>query len=1273
MAELQLLSNGSYHLMVTESGHGTSFWEGLAVTRWCADATLDLCGTRLHVRGDAAPGRGLKGTAGHDFRDGRSSVWAHDETLETRSEFAVSLDEPVELRRVVFTNISTRRLTLSATSYAEIVLSPPATDSAHPAFSKLFIETEFYRPLQAIIATRRPSAPADPTPWFFHTALVGGAAAGTMTFETDRMRFIGRGRDAGNPQALEDGASLSGTVGPVLDAVAAIRVPFVLEAGGSITIDWLTGVATTREACVALVQKVRKAQAARQILQQAGAYRRALLRRLGAHDADAVLYQRMAVSVAYGTAGLRANADVIEKNRRGQSGLWGFGISGDVPVVLLALTGPKLTIAIQQMVRAHAYWAAFGLRSELAVLCTPSTSTDDEPRLFDRARQEVDAGPGAALIGKPGGIFVLDGTTLDEGDRILLQSVARIVSTDANELSAPLALHFTDATPGPGYEPEQAPALAVANHPLPDNLFAFNGYGGFTPDGREYVITTSATRMTPAPWVNVIANPDFGTVVSESGSATTWSENAHEFRLTPWSNDPVSDPNTEALYIRDNVSGRAWSPTLLPRPGAGAYTIHHGFGYSLFKHTEDDIESELRIYVAIDSPVKFSVLRLRNQSDRPRQLAVTGYVDWVLGDERAKTKMHVVTEVDAQTGALFARNAYNTDFEGRTAFFDVHTDGVNSTTEVCGDRADFFGTAGSLAAPAALSQAHLSGRVGAALDPCAVLRVGVDLAPGQTHVLVFKLGAGKTADEARDLVSRWRRPRAADEALDAVNAFWHHTLGAVQVQTPDPTLNVLANGWLLYQVIASRLWGRTGFYQSSGAFGFRDQLQDVMTLVHAAPVLVREHLLRTASRQFIEGDAQHWWHPPSGKGVRTRCADDFLWLPLTICRYVETTGDTGVLDETCAFLQSRPLKKGEMSNYERPDVSDEVASLYEHGVRAIRRGLTQGVHGLPLMGSCDWNDGMNLVGAGGRGESVWMGFFLYEVLTRFAPLARAHGELDFAELCEHQARELRSRIEASAWDGAWYQRAWFDDGSVLGSTTNAECQIDSIAQSWSVLSGAAPAERAQRAMSSLDERLVHRDTKLVQLLDPPFNTSTPSPGYIQGYVPGVRENGGQYTHAAVWAAMAFAALGDAKRAWELFALLNPLNHTADVAAVTTYKVEPYVLAGDVYTNPAHVGRGGWAWYTGSAGWMFQLISESLLGLQRCGNQLRMRPLLPPHWMTFDMQYRFGASRYDITCRCAEAATTTSVVLDGAEIDGGSFTLVDDGQVHLVIVNLPQSN
>lgn len=1274
MPEIQLLSNGTYQVMVTAAGGGYSRWQGLALVRWREDATLDPWGTFCYLRDDTGeaiwsttlqPSRQPPDDYAHDFTANRATFRRLDQGIEAHTEITVPLDADVELRRLIVTNHSEQKRTLSATSYAEIVLAPAATDSAHPAFSKLFIQTEIDPELQAILATRRPSTPDDPTPWLFHLAKIRAGDASPVSYETDRKRFIGRGRSDVDPLALDSAAPLSGSAGPVLDAVAAIRVPFVLDPGASVTIDWLTGIAATREACVTLARTVCEERVSASILEQAGAYHATTLQALQASDADALIYTRMAAAILYIDSALRADANVIAQNRRGQSDLWKFGISGDVAIVLLRLTDPDRLDLVRQLVQAHAYWKAHGVASELAILCAPSPGR--EPTLISQVRASAGSSGGAALLDKPGGIFVLDRAALDTGDRTLLQSVARVVVNDTAGTLAEQVMRrgATTVVANPDMPRRTTPAAVLDSATRDDAPLK----SGFTPDAREYVITASTAQMTPAPWVNVIANPDFGTVVSESGSATTWSENAHEFRLTPWSNDPVGDANTEAFYIRDEASGHCWSPTLLPTPGAGTYVTRHGFGYSVFEHVEDEIESELSIHVAIDAPVKFSVLTLRNRSRHDRRLSVTGYLDWVLGDERTKTLMHVVTELDQATGALFARNAYNTDFAERTAFFAVEAGDPDHTVEACADRGDFLGVGGCLAAPAARSGKPLSGRVGAALDPCAALRVAFDLAPGQERVVIFRLGAGQTTSEAREQVNASRGDAAAQETLEAVHAYWRQTLGAVQVQTPDRALNALANGWLLYQAITSRLWGRTGFYQSSGAFGFRDQLQDVMALVHAAPALVREHLLRAAARQFVEGDAQHWWHPPTGKGVRTRCADDFLWLPLTICRYVETTGDASVLDESCPFLESRALHAGEASNYENPGQSAQAASLYEHGVRAIRHALSSyGRHGLPLMGSCDWNDGMNLVGANGQGESVWMAFFLITVLKRFAPLARGHSDAAFANLCEQEAQQLGERVNACGWDGAWYRRAWFDDGTVLGSAENSECRIDSIAQSWAVLSGAAPPERAQAAMDALDRQLVQRDTRLIQLLAPPFDTSTPSPGYIQGYVPGVRENGGQYTHAAVWAVMAFAALGNAERAWELLTFLNPLRHAENAAAVANYQVEPYVVAGDVYAFAPHAGRGGWTWYTGSAGWMYQLITESLLGLRRRGNELTVRPLLPKDWTSFDLQYRFGATSYEIACHAGQSAVS-STALDGAEVPDGTFTLIDDGESHSIVVTV----
>jgi cellobiose phosphorylase len=803
-------------------------------------------------------------------------------------------------------------------------------------------------------------------------------------------------------------------------------------------------------------------------------------------------------------------------------------------------------------------------------------------------------------------------------------------------------------------------------------LLLDNGLGGFSADGREYVITVAPGRATPAPWSNVLANPHFGSVISESGRAYTWSENAHEFRLTPWSNDAVCDGSGEAFYLRDEESGQVWSPTPLPCPGANSYVCRHGFGYSVFEYSENGIYSELCIFVAADAAIKFSILKVRNDSTQTRTLSATGFVEWALGDLRSKTGQHITTEIDPNSGALCARNPYSTEFPNGIAFFDVD----DTPHTFTGDRREFLGRNGSQRNPAALNRLRLSGKVGAAMDPCAAIQIPFELSPGQEREIVFRLGIGSDAASVASFIQKYRSTTIAHLELESVKKYWRHTLDAVQIETPDIALNMLANGWLVYQVIACRLWARSGYYQSGGAFGFRDQLQDAMALIHTEPYRLREQILLCASRQFVEGDVQHWWHPPGGRGVRTRCSDDYLWLPLATCRYVISTGDTGVLNESIQFLQGRAVNAGDESYYDLPGRADEVASLYQHCVRAIRH-VRFGEHGLPLIGSGDWNDGMNLVGIEGRGESIWLGFFLCEVLSQFTKVASLQGDVTFAEYCAQQQTELRKNIETHGWDGEWYRRAYFDDGSVLGSAANTDCQIDSISQSWSVLSnrralekGSDERARSRLAMDAVYERLVRRDDAIVQLLDPPFDQSSLNPGYIKGYVPGVRENGGQYTHAAIWTAMAFAELGDSARAWELLRMINPVMHGLTAESIETYKVEPYVIAADVYAVAPHTGRGGWTWYTGSAGWMYRLIIESLLGLRLEVDKLYIAPCLPTEWAGFTIQYRFRETLYSIdVAQTASAPLGIKVSVDGQAREEAAVVLINDQHAHSISVTI----
>jgi cellobiose phosphorylase len=1286
--EVQLLSNGNYHVMVTNAGGGYSRWKDLAVTRWREDATRDNWGTFCYIR-DAKSGAFWSNT--HQptleradayealFSEGRAEFRRRDRGYETHTEIVVSPEDDIELRRVRITNRARVRRTIDVTSYAEVVLASPAADALQPAFSNLFVQTEIIRERQAILCTRRPRSLAEQAPWMFHLMTVRGTEAGEISYETDRMRFIGRGRTAASPQAMSGAAALSGNSGSVLDPIVAIRHRITLDPEQEATIDMVSGLGATRDAALGLAGKYQDRHLADRVFELAWTHSQVVLRQINATEADAQLYGRLAGSVIYANSSLRADAGVLGKNRRGQSGLWGYAISGDLPIVLLQVGDAANIDLVRQVVQAHAYWRLKGLPVDLVIW-------NEDHAGYRQLLQEqitglIAAGAEAQIVDRPGGIFVRRAEQISDEDRILFQSVARAIVTDSRGALAEQIngrgfvekrVSRAEPTERRGFVEKRASRLVQSRISRPDppvavesprlDLVLGNGLGGFAPDGREYVITTTHAQVTPAPWVNVLANAHFGTVVSENGVAYTWSENAHEFRLTPWGDDPVSDASGEAFYLRDRESGYFWSPTPLPSRGAAPYVSRHGFGYSGFEHAEDGISSELTVYVALDAAVKFSVLKMKNTSGRARRLSATGYVEWVLGDLRSKTAMHVITEIDPASGALHARNAYNTEFADRIAFFDV--DGTPRTFS--GDRAEFIGRNGTLANPAAMARPQLSNRTGAALDPCAAIEVAFELADGEERELIFRLGAGRNLDDARELVQRSRGPAAARDALEKVRQYWRHTLDAVRVETPDLSLNVLTNGWLLYQVLACRLWGRSGYYQSGGAFGFRDQLQDVMALVHAEPGLVREHLLRCAAHQFREGDVQHWWHPVSDRGVRTNCSDDFLWLPLAMCRYVSSTGDTGVLDESIPFLQGRAVNPEEDSYYDLPGRSEESAGLYEHGVRAVLRGLRFGERGLPLMGSGDWNDGMNQVGIQGKGESIWLGFFLYEVLTRFAELAGMRGDTPFAERCRREAAQLQLNIERNGWDGNWYRRAYFDDGTPLGSAQNAECQIDSIAQSWSVLSGAGDAGHSRMAMEAVDKRLVRRDHSLIQLLDPPFDKSALNPGYIKGYVPGVRENGGQYTHAAVWTAMAFAALGDSARAWELFEMINPVNHANSEAAIATYKVEPYVVAADVYAVAPHIGRGGWTWYTGSAGWMYRLIVESLLGLKRDGDKLRFAPCLPADWETFRLHYRFRETSYHISVfQHHDENNTISVTVDGVAQQDEIIPLVDDRKEHAV--------
>jgi cyclic beta-1,2-glucan synthetase len=1278
--EIQLLSNGNYQVMITNSGGGYSRWKDIAITRWREDGTMDDRGIFCYIK-DTKSGNFWSNTYqptlqppknyGVIFSQGHIEFRRNDFGIDTKTEIVISPEEDTELRRIRIANRTQSVRVLEITSYAEIVMASQASDEAHPAFSNLFVQTEIKPEHKAVFCTRRPRAEEEKPPWMFHLMDVHGVTVEEVSYETDRMQFIGRGKTLVNPQAM-DVDSLSGKQGSVLDPIMAIRYRIQIKPGHIATIDLIYGISETKEGCEAMMLKYKDQHLKKRAFELSWTHSQVLLRQINATEADAQLYNRLAASVIYNNPVLRAEASVISNNFRGQSGLWSHSVSGDLPILLLHIYEPESLELVKQMVRAHAYWRLKGLAVDLVIW------NEDHGSYRQLLQEQILGlinlqGGNKPDYGKPGNIFVKSADQLSSEDRVLFESVARaIIYDNKGTLTEQVNNNYKDKVLPPLLELKPFKTQEIQNTlSIPDHLLSFNGVGffngigGFTPDGKEYKIMTDKKETTPAPWANVIANPKFGTVISESGSAYTWAINAHEYRITPWSNDPVSDIGGEAFYLRNEVTGHFWSPSPFPAKGATPYVITHGFGYSVFEHRELGISSEMTVFVDKSLPVKFIVLKIKNQSGHEYQFSATGFLEIILGDVRSKTNMHILSEMDTDSGALLFRNRYNSAFMDRVTFFKV--DGANLSFTA--DRSEFIGRNRNLENPQALYRKKLSGRHGAGMDPCAALQIKFDLHDGGEKEIIFQVGNEENTPAAIALIRKFADSDAVMQSLQDVKEYWKEVLSTVQVTTPDNSLNILANGWLTYQTVACRIFARSGFYQSGGAFGFRDQLQDVLALLNTKPGLAREQILLSASRQFAEGDVQHWWHPPEGRGVRTRCSDDLLWLPFVVSRYMEATGDTDILTVSVGFLESRLLHQEEDSLYDLPVSGNLSGTLYEHCARAIKHSLQFGKHGLPLIGSGDWNDGMDRVGNKGQGESVWLAFFQYNVLLSFADAATRFGDDLFARVCKKEAAALQSNIEASGWDGQWYLRAYFDDGTPLGSKVNDECRIDAIAQSWSVLSGAANDERRVTAMASLDKYLVKRDLKLIQLLDPPFDANGRNPGYIKGYVPGVRENGGQYSHAAIWALMAFAALGNREKVWELFSMIHPLSHSSDAISMQVYKVEPYVMAADIYANESHRGRGGWTWYTGSSGWMYQFIIGSLLGMALMNDHLKFKPCFPLEWPSISIVYHYRKATYNITVFQSNDDSGSWWRIDDKQGKGDILSLTDDEKVHVVEIHI----
>ncbi|MFH0784397.1 MAG: glucoamylase family protein [Pseudomonadota bacterium] len=1234
-----LLSNGRYGLMITNSGAGYSQWDGRELSRWRSDPTCDTHGTFCYIHEVDTdrlwsttyhPVGGKYDTYSAEFSLDRALFKRTDNSISCETEVIVSQEDDVELRRITLVNHSTKARRLNLTSFVELSMAPHNSDRQHPAFNKLFIQTESLPQQEALLAYRRARSKNDPPLYVAHCLMLQERESATFEkkdwqFETDRGRFIGRGRTLVRPMgAMQD---LGGSEGFVLDPILSVRQSITLEPGGRIQVCQMLAAGESRERVLLLLDKYSDTHATERAMDFTWHSAQQQLQMLRIQPDQARRFQQLASHLLFPNPFLRASAERLAENRKGQAGLWPYAISGDLPMILITIGETREINLVRQMLQAHTYLRMHGLSIDLVILNEEAGSY--ERPLQESLEQLIQHHHLSAATEREGTIFLKNIAQIPEEDQRLLKAVASVVLVAARgnlpqQLGVPVEVPERLARLNPkGSRPEPSAPLPFME------LNYFNSLGGFTPDGREYAIYLGPGTNTPAPWVNVIAGPTFGTMVSETGSGFTWYGNSQRNRLTGWSNDPVLDPATEALYIRDEESGVYWSPTAAPIREQAAYRARHGAGYTVFEHNSNGIEQELTVFVPVHenggAPIKLQRLQLTNASSKKRKLSITYYVELTLGENRESSQMHVATRWDDEAQAILATNPYHPEYSERVTFVAI----TPEADSYGGDRTAFIGRNRSLTRPAAMELIRLSQRTGPGLDPCAVLRVSLDMAPGERRNIVSMLGQAGSVAEARTLVRSFREERAFEDAFDETRAWWDTLLGTIEVHTPELAADLLINRWLQYQSLSCRLWGRSAFYQSGGAFGFRDQLQDVMAFLYTRPQLAREQILRAAGRQFREGDVQHWWHEPAGAGIRSRISDDLLWLPYVVAQYVRTTGDTDILGVEIPFISGALLAENQHEQFSVPEISAEQATLFDHCRRAVNHGLTAGPHGLPLMGTGDWNDGMNLVGAEGKGESVWLGWFLCDILQGMSELAMLMQEPELSQNYSALKTALTERIEKAGWDGEWYQRGTFDDGTPLGSAANTEAKIDSLPQSWAWLSGAADPTRAKEALDSAWHHLVREDEGLALLFTPPFDTSKPSPGYIKGYPPGVRENGGQYTHAALWMAMALARKGDGERAVKLLRLLNPIEHARDAAAVWHYGVEPYVVAADVYRLPGRIGQGGWSWYTGAAAWMYRAWTEEVLGLKVRGNQLWLDPVIPAGWPGFSLRYRHGEAIYEI--------------------------------------------
>lgn len=1268
--EANFLSNGSYSMMITNSGSGYSKVNDRMLYRWKEDTTVDDSGMFFYIKNINSneywsatfePCRKEGDSYEAIFSLDKAEFERSDGSLITHTDITVSKEDDAEIREISITNHGEHSRTVEVTSYCEVTLAPYLADLVHPAFSNLFVKTEFVEQPMCLLANRRPRSQKDVECFVMQTAVVEGEQVGNVQFETSRANFIGRCRNLINPAAMDSDSTLKNSIGAVLDPIISLRIRVKIKKGETCKIAYSTAMCKSREEALELASKFRSMHSIKTTFELSWNQIQEEMRYLSIKPLQANMYQQMGSEILFLNKTYKKREEYIKNIKSGQSSLWAYGISGDLPIILLLIRKDEDFDLIRQLINAHEYLSIKGLKVDLVILNLHKELYLQ--LLQDKIRELISSSSLRDKVNKNGGVFLYSQDEMKTDTVNLLIAISKIViDGDKETLLCPIKEKekFREKENIINFVPQQY--LPEKFNFEKEKLKFFNEIGGFSEDGSKYIIILKNGDNTPAPWINVISNGNFGFNVSENGMSCTWYKNSSENKITSWTDDPVIDGESEELYVQDQIDGNAWSISPKPIRDNGEYIIEHGFGYSTFKHVANSIVSEMTVFCPVGESVKICSIKLKNISDIQRKLRVVYYAKLVLGVVHEKTAQYLSTYINKENKYIYANNTYSEHFASTHAYLSIIGGENESFT---GDRCEFIGRGGNIERPIALEKGKFENTSGAGLDPCLAEAATITLEQGEEKNIIILLGASESNASIQKVIDYYSDLQKTEIELNKVKDYWNELLERIKVKTPDDSMDVLINGWLMYQVISCRYNARTAFYQSGGAFGFRDQLQDVMAISYLDPVVTRKHIIYSASRQFLEGDVQHWWHPVVESGIRTRFSDDLLWLPFSLIDYIKNTGDYSILDEEAYYLEDEPLSDNEDERYKISNKSEQKGTIYEHCIKAIDKSLKYGIHDIPLMGSGDWNDGMSTVGNKGKGESVWLGWFLCSILTKFKDICGFKNDTNKAIYYEEQLDFIKKAVNKNAWNGSWYLRAFFDDGTPLGSIQNDECRIDSIAQSWSVISGAGINERSKEAMSAVERNLIKKEKGIVQLLTPAFEKSKLEPGYIKGYLPGVRENGGQYTHASIWVIIAFAMLNDGDKACQIFNMINPINHSRSYLDCQTYCAEPYVMAADVYTVDPHAGRGGWSWYTGAAGWMYRCGIENILGLKLKGEKgFKVEPCIPKEWEKFNIEYKHEKCKYNITIQKGQEK---GVRMDNELLEGDIIPYLESGEHDVLVI------